>query len=444
VAGEVGVPSGAVVSDEAPAATLPDTEAPAGAASPPGAPKQAPERETGRRKPRFPTLVRAFRNGTPVPGTVQSVIKGGYEVRVGRARGFCPHSQIELHREDNPEAHVARTYEFRIVQLRRGGEDLVLSRRVLLEEQRREEAKAVRATLLEGAVMQGRVAGTASFGAFVDLGAGVMGLAHVSELAHRRVQRVEDAVQLGDVVQVKILKIHPDTGKISLSLRAAQKDPWQDVAQGFQVGGTYPGKVVRLADFGAFVELAPGVEGLAPASEMPPRPGGWREGIEPGAVRDWQVLSVDPAERRISVTLPGTQGVAATIEERALVPGRVQRIERYGVFVWLAPGRVGLMPRNWTGTPPGSDLAREFGIGDEVEVLIVEILDAGRKIRLARKGVDPAAPPAEETTAPRPRARRAPPKREESPPPEQPGGSFGTTLADKLRAALEDRDSGTR
>jgi small subunit ribosomal protein S1 len=291
--------------------------------------------------------------------------------------------------------------------------------------------------------MQGRVAGTASFGAFVDLGAGVMGLAHVSELSHRRVQRVEDAVSVGDVVQVKILKIHGESSKISLSLRAAQRDPWLDVAEGFQPGRTYPGTVVRLADFGAFVELAPGVEGLAPASEMPPSAGGWREGLEPGTVRDWQILAVEPAERRISVTLPGLDGAAAAIEPQAQLTGRVQRIERYGVFVWLAPGRVGLMPRNWTGTPPGADLTRSFGIGDAVEVLVVEILDAGRKIRLARKGVDPTETPAEAAPGPRPQARRAPPKREEPPPPE-PQGSFGTTLADKLRAALGEREPRSR
>ena len=132
-----------------------------------------------RRKVHNPVLMRAYRSGRPVEGTILRVIKGGYEVRIGKARGFCPHSQVDLHRENHPEEQVGKSYPFRVTQLRRGGEDVVLSRRVLLEEDRADEAKAVRATLVEGAVMQGHVAGTADFGAFIDLGAGVTGLVHI-------------------------------------------------------------------------------------------------------------------------------------------------------------------------------------------------------------------------------------------------------------------------
>ena len=132
-----------------------------------------------RRKPRDPAVARAFRAGLPVDGKVEKVIKGGYEIQVGRCRGFCPHSQIDLHRVDTPEEHVGKTYKFKILQMRHGGDDVVVSRRALLEADRVEEAKAVRATLIEGTIMQGRVARLADFGAFVDLGAGVTGLVHV-------------------------------------------------------------------------------------------------------------------------------------------------------------------------------------------------------------------------------------------------------------------------
>ena len=133
------------------------------------------------RKPRDPVVIRAFRAGHPVEGLVERVIKGGYEVRVGRCRGFCPHSQMDLHRVDRAEDHVGKTYPFKILQLRRGGEDVVISRREILEAEHGDEMKAVRATLIEGAVMTGRVARLTEFGAFVDLGAGVTGLVHLSE-----------------------------------------------------------------------------------------------------------------------------------------------------------------------------------------------------------------------------------------------------------------------
>jgi small subunit ribosomal protein S1 len=182
-------------------------------------PKKAPPRAGAA------SLYRAFRSNRPLEGHVERVIKGGYEIKVGRARGFCPHSQMDVQRVEDGEVHVGKTYMFRITQVRRGGADVVLSRRMLLEEARKEEAKAVHATLIEGSIMQGHIAGTAPFGAFVDLGAGVMGLVHVSELSHSRVTEVAGAVNVGDTVQVKILKLDDKRGRVSLSIRQAEADP---------------------------------------------------------------------------------------------------------------------------------------------------------------------------------------------------------------------------
>jgi small subunit ribosomal protein S1 len=391
-------------------------------------PADAPKR---RRKPPFPALMRAFRTRLPVEGTIEKVIKGGYEVKVEKARGFCPHSQISLIRENDPESHVGKTYEFRIAQLRRGGEDLVLSRRALLEERRTEEAKAVRATLIEGAVMQGHVTGAAAFGAFIDLGAGVEGLVHISELSHKRVNRVDEAVSVGDTVQVKVLKVDDKSGRLSLSIRAAQADPWAGIEDQFPVGSVHPGKVVRVAEFGAFVELAPGLEALAPGSEFPPSPRGWKADLEPGTTGDWQVLSVNPRERRLSITLPGDSSEPVELSVDATLEGKVQRVEGYGVFVWLGPGKVGLMPRVWTGTPPGTELPRRFEIGSSVEVTVVEIAEDGRRIRLCKKGVERESQSS--PREPKPEAYE-PAKRDE---PETP---FGNSLADKLRAALGGSD----
>jgi small subunit ribosomal protein S1 len=386
---------------------------------------------------RTAALFRAFRSRRPVDGHVQQVIKGGYEIKLRKARGFCPHSQMDLLRVDDPEAHVGKSYAFRIMQIRRGGEDVVLSRRALLEEERRDEASAVRATLVEGSVMLGRVAGTTSYGAFVDLGAGVMGLVHASELSHGHVRRVEDVVREGERVRVKILRADDSTGRISLSLRQAQDDPWKGVAQRFPTDSVHSGTVRRVTDFGAFVELADGVEALAPASEMPPRQGGWGELLQPGHSRDWLVLSVDAARRRICVT-PIEEGFEAVrreaLEVGAARTGRVQRVERFGVFVWLAPGRVGLMPASWTGTPRGTDLGRAFSVGAEVEVVVVELSEEGRRIRLTRKGVEIEAKPPRATS--RPRGKKRAPVRDEPTPVSEPESPFGSVLADKLKAAL--------
>jgi small subunit ribosomal protein S1 len=417
-AGVAATPASTSAEGEASASPPPTTDGDAAAVSPP------------RPKPRYPRLVRAFRSKRPVEGRVVGVIKGGYEVRLREARGFCPHSQIDVHREENPERHVGQTYAFRIVQLRRGGEDVVLSRRALLEEQRVEEAKAVRATLVEDAVMQGRVVSVAEFGAFVDLGAGVLGLVHISELSHKRVHAVEDAVKVGDTVAVRILKLK-DSGRISLSIRRAYEDPWVGIERRFEPGCTYPGTVKRLTEFGAFVELAPGVEALAPASEFPPSPTAWDADLEVDATRDWCVLSVQPKARRISVAPPGASTVLpAAVVEGAELRGQIQRVERYGVFVWLGPGSVGLMPRVMTGAPEGGDLRRHFRIGDTLEVQVVEVDDRHRRIRLCRKGVPIAV---EEEAAPRP-ARPAPAP--------EPPATFGTSLAEKLRAALDRGRSG--
>ncbi len=413
-------------------------------AEPAEATADAPRRpRTPRAKPRDPALARAFRSHRPVQGRVVGVIKGGYEVRLGRSRAFCPHSQIALHRVENAEEMVGKSFLFRVSQFRRGGEDVVVSRRAMLEEERADEAKAVRAALLEGAVVQGRVSGVANFGAFIDLGAGVMGLVHISELSHSRVSRVQDAVKVGDLVAVRILRL--DGKRISLSLRQASEDPWQKVAETIRPGAVVSGTVLRLADFGAFIELAPDIQALAPAREFPPSTDGWSVGLEPGKQGQWLVLSVDPAERRIAVA-PAPEDPAAAqleLEQGAKLTGRVQRVEKFGVFVWLAPGKVGLMPAALSGTPRNTDLAREFPIGRPLEVEVLEVDEAGRRIRLSSPGQ--AAKAAREEGA-RGRGRgpgrsRESRRRQErevaSPQSGEPQGTFGTALADKLRAALD-------
>jgi small subunit ribosomal protein S1 len=391
-------------------------------------------------------LYRSFRSHRPVEGRVERVIRGGFEVNVARARGFCPHSQMELGRIQEPEEYVGKKFLFRITQVRRGGSDVVISRRVLLEEERLEEAKAVRATLIEGSILQGRVAGLADFGVFVDLGAGVQGLVHLSEISHTRLESVEGSVKIGDRVDVKILKLDDKRGRISLSIRQAQPDPWQGIAERFVVKGVYPGSIQRLTDFGVFVELAPGLEALAPAGDFPPSKESWRATLEPNTTRDWMVVSVDPGQHRISLALPAENGDLfdiSTMKAGDLITGKVQRIERFGVFIWLGPGCVGLIPNIWTGVQRGQRPQRNFPLAETVEVQVIEVADGGRKIRLAAKGVDTKKQAEVSMDSPR-RSPAKPRRKKEGAAEEGPAtiasssndGSFGTSLADKLRAAL--------
>ena len=418
------------------------TEAEAPAAAEAAAKKPAP------RKPRDPAVIRAFRAGQPVQGTVEKVIKGGYEVKVGRCRGFCPQSQMDVHRSEHAEAHVGKTYAFRILQLRRGGEDVVISRRALLEAEHEEEMKAVRATLIEGAVMTGRVARLAEFGAFVDLGAGVTGLVHTTELAHGRVVRPVDIVSVGDRVPVKVTKLDEATGKISLSIRQAITDPWDSVPALFEVGKAYHGTLKRFADFGAFVELRRGIEALAPAREFPPKTGGWRDGLDVEGTYDWIVIAVDGPRRRITVVpaFPGWEAFFGALPEPgAKLTGKVAKTEVFGIFVWLGPGRVGMVPRVWSGAANGPGFESRFPAGADLEVEVVDVQDEGRRIRLSVAGVDREAADAEHASrresaarprrdAPRERSRREP--LPPPPPSAESGGGFGGHLGEALRAAL--------
>jgi small subunit ribosomal protein S1 len=246
----------------------------------------------------------AFRTGLPVEGRVEKAVKGGYEVRIARQRAFCPFSQIDLLRRD-PSAHEGKVYAFRIIEYKEGGRNLVVSRRALLEEEQRAGAAEVRRSIAPGAVMTGRVTTVREFGAFVDLGAGVQGLLHVSEMGWSRVSDPSLVVKPGEEVTVKILAVDNDQQKISLGLKQLTADPWTGVEGTYQVGQVCDGRVTRVTDFGAFVELEPGVEALAHASTFAPtgRSEPWSRLVVPGTTAAFEILTIDPGKKRIGVAL---------------------------------------------------------------------------------------------------------------------------------------------
>jgi len=247
----------------------------------------------------------AYEAGLPVEGKVEKAIKGGYEVRVGGQRAFCPISQIDSSFTEDPSVHEGQVYTFRIIELKNDGRDLVVSRRALIEEEEREREAEVRQTLVPGADVPGRVVSVRSYGAFVDLGGGIQGLLHVSEMGWSRVSDPATIVQPGDEVTVQILSVDEAKGKISLGLKQLQADPWADAENTYEVGQLLMGKVTRVAEFGVFIELEPGIEALAHAStfETGGKRGVWKETVTPGTSVAVQVQSFDPAQRRIGVAL---------------------------------------------------------------------------------------------------------------------------------------------
>ena len=376
----------------------------------------------------------AFRTGLPVEGKVERAVKGGYEVRIGRQRGFCPFSQIDTLRTD-PSTHDGKVYAFRIIEYKDGGKDLVVSRRALLEEEQRASAAEVRKSIVAGAVITGRVASVREFGAFVDLGGGVQGLLHVSEMSWARVSDPSQLVKPGDEITVKVLAVDDAKQKISLGLKQLAADPWSTVAQTYAVGEVRTGRVTRLADFGAFVELEPGIEALAHASTFPPtgRSEGWARQVAPGMTGAFEILTIEPEKKRIGVALlpegsaraGGAAPPRAEIVAGARVTGKVERHEKFGVFVFLAPGRTGLIPMSETGVAKEADVARAFPIGADIEVVVLEADPSSRRIRLSAKAINDAREAAEV---------REYTEREKTAPAE----SFGS-LADKLRGALKPR-----
>ena len=332
-------------------------------------------------------LAVAARTGLPVEGKVAAVIKGGYEVTVGGLRAFCPFSQMELRRGDAPEAYVGRVLEFRIS--RYAERNIVLTRRALLEEQAAKAAAETMKKVVAGAVLPGMVASLADFGAFVDLG-GVQGLVPVSEISHSRVGRPADRLHVGLAVTVKVLKVDEATGKISLSLKALEGDPWAEVAGRLRERQIVRGRVARMTDFGVFVELLPGVDGLLHLTEIPrSRHGEMKQAAETGAELTVLVTSIDPDRRRIGLALapegatPGER-VESTIAASAVVTGTVERIEPFGVFLRLGPGQVGLIPNAEMGTPLHADHRKDFPPGTEIKVAVLSIEDGGKRIRLSR------------------------------------------------------------
>lgn len=379
----------------------------------------------------------AFRAGLPVEGKVDKAVKAGYDVRIAGQRAFCPQSQIDTIRDTDPAAHVGRVYTFKIVEYKDGGQKFVVSRRSLLEAEQQARAAEVRQSIVPDAVVKGRVVSVRDFGAFIDLGGGVQGLLHISEMGWSRISDAGQIVTPGEEITVKVLRV--DDEKIALGLKQLMADPWTTVQTTYAVGQVLSGRITRIAEFGAFVELEAGVEALAHASMFAPtgKAGGWAKSVVSGQTGSWEILSIDPDKKRIGVAPVeegsakiGPEGVAkptrSAIVPGARLTGKVDRHEKFGVFVFLAPGVTGLVPSSETGIAKEADMLKALPLGSPIDVIVQEVDAAGRRIRLSVKAIADQAEAAEvRDYAARESASTV-------------TSGFGS-LADKLRGALTQR-----
>ncbi|MBK1722126.1 30S ribosomal protein S1 [Thiocystis violacea] len=253
---------------------------------------------------------RAYRQGLPVQGQVTAAVKGGLDIQVAGIRAFCPASQIDIRFIDDLSEFVGQRFDFRVTKFEGGRRpNLVVSRRAILEEEQRIKAEETRALLKEGAVLTGTVTSLKDYGAFVDIG-GLEGMIHISELAFGHVKHPKEILQVGQTVEVGVLRIEQPSDakkreKIALSIRAVSRDPWLDAIEAFPVGTRVQGRVMRLQPFGAFIELAPGIDGLAHISELgaEKRINHPSEILKEGDLVEASVLGIDLERHRISLSL---------------------------------------------------------------------------------------------------------------------------------------------
>lgn len=329
--------------------------------------------------------------GLAVKGMVKGEVKGGFEVTVDGVRCFCPFSQIDLRTNGvAADSYVNKTFEFRVLEFKNNGRNVVVSRRAILEQEKQARIEKLKETLAVGMDVTATVRSVQKFGAFVDLG-GIDGLIPLSEMSWGRADSLESIVAQGRKVTARILALDWDGGRITLSIKATVPDPWTGVAERYPEGARISGTVVRLAPFGAFVNIEPGIDGLVHISNFGTgkRINHPKEVIEVGQRVDAYVLSTDVQGRRLSLSLqPKAEPKKIALpSEGELVDGVVEKVMPFGVFLKLSSGLTGLIPNSEMATPAGSDHSRMFPAGTEMQVVVMEVDSARNRVSLSRKGV---------------------------------------------------------
>ena len=352
-------------------------------------------REMARREAAWDRLEKAYADENRVEGAIFGRVKGGFTVDLGGAVAFLPGSQVDVRpvRDAGPLMGLPQPFQILKMDRRRG--NIVVSRRAILEESRAEQRAEVIGKLREGDAIDGVVKNITEYGAFVDLG-GVDGLLHVTDMAWRRVNHPSEIVNIGETIKVQVIKINRETHRISLGLKQLQEDPWNLVQGKYALGSVHTGRVTNITDYGAFVELEPGVEGLVHVSEM-----SWtKKNVHPGKIVstsqevEVMVLEVDMSKRRVSLGLKQTmrnpwEVFAETHPPGTMVEGEVKNITEFGLFVGLEgdiDGMVHLSDITWEGR--GEDAIGDFRKGDTVRAVVTEVDQEKERISLSIKGLD--------------------------------------------------------
>jgi len=352
-------------------------------------------RERAKRVAAWNSLEMALNDGSLVTGTITGKVKGGLTVMTNSVRAFLPGSLVDMRPVKDTSPYEGKTYEFKVIKLDRKRNNVVVSRRAVLEATVGEEREALLSNLKEGSIVKGVVKNITDYGAFVDLG-GIDGLLHITDLAWRRVRHPSEVLAVGDEVQAKILKFDQDKNRVSLGLKQLGEDPWVGIARRYPQGTRLFGKVTNLTDYGAFVEIEQGIEGLVHVSEMD-----WtNKNVHPSKVVqlgdevEVMILEIDEERRRISLGMK--QCVANPWDDFAMnhkkgdkVKGAIKSITDFGVFIGLPGGIDGLVhlsDLSWS--TPGEEAIRNFKKGDEVEAVVLAIDTEKERISLGIKQLD--------------------------------------------------------
>ncbi len=335
-------------------------------------------------------IVDACENNKVVEGTITNRVKGGFYVNIGGLNAFLPGSQVDLKPVRNPDALIGQTFEFNILKYNRRKSNIIVSRRSILEKEREAARKITLEKLEEGAILEGVVKNITDYGAFVDLG-GIDGLVHLTDMSWGKVSHPSQFLKIGDTITVKVLRYDKEDNKISLGIKQTKPDPWQTVTEKYPVGSRVTGRVVNLTDYGAFVELEEGLEGLVHISEM-----SWTkirhpsQKVKVGDEVTVQVLNVDPASRRISLGLKQVEpnpweGAAERYPRGTHVKGVVKNITDFGVFLGVEEGIDGLVhisDLSWRKVKHPSEIFRK---GQEAEAVVLHIDSVNRRFSLSTK-----------------------------------------------------------
>ena len=352
-------------------------------------------REKARREEAWDRLEKAYAKEERVEGAIFGRVKGGFTVDLGGAVAFLPGSQVDVRpvRDAGPLMHMPQPFQILKMDRRRG--NIVVSRRAVLEESRAEQRAEIVARLTEGDMIDGVVKNITEYGAFVDLG-GVDGLLHVTDMAWRRVNHPSEILGIGETVKVQVIKINKETQRISLGMKQLQADPWDTVEDKFPIGSKHTGRVTNITDYGAFVELEPGIEGLVHVSEM-----SWtKKNVHPGKIVSTSqevevvVLEIDGQKRRVSLGLKQTQGnpwenFARDHPNGTTVEGEVKNITEFGLFVGLdgdIDGMVHLSDLDWNRS--GEEAIQDYRKGDMVKAVVTDVDVEKERISLSIKAVE--------------------------------------------------------